>query len=447
MNIKRENIIGFSNSVTDEIQNIMALGMSLLTYCTYASCYFMRDYSALPRLVAMIGLHCVADLPFAKNEMILHHLFCLGIIAYLLVTPFTEGMVPFIMAYTASELSTVFLVFRNRMSTHRWPVARALNDLLFVASFFACRVVLFYTHIIANKDFHASIYAWSATRTAIPLGYVCLYVCTYGLFILNLYWFVLILKKAAKRLGAQGSTPERERANKLRNEFITKYSMTLHCMLAATLYRPVTTHYKWLEMASVGALTATSYLYHNSVERATRDCPVSSSAVDVNVLDDSIVTRYLADIAAIYVRSSAYLVMITAALPPWPLPSVQIAALVCTVFVHADYCCRYFEFVLSLKECGETFLIDEPDPYKTNAISWRMGVPIGLSTVYIMLTMGSLEWAMAKGTAFVLIALGMYLRPLYDFNHAFVHVLILAQAYVMIASVAELQRIPPLQAP
>lgn len=411
------------------LQKGMALCVSLATYGVYAYCFATRDFSVLPGLAALIGVHCIADLPFARGDMVLHHLFCLGIAVPICRSDGSDSLTTYMLVYMSAELSTVFLVLRNAVPGIKW---RNVFNVLFAATFFATRVAAFYVYVVANPAFHKAIYAWAFNTQPVWIGtrcveYGCIYVCTYGLFLLNLYWMMRIVKKAAKRFFVGHKMD-----GKLWNEFVTKYAVCLHFIMGMVMYRDLSIGYKRIEMASIGFLMLTSYYYHNSVEQAIRD----ERGKNMDVLDGDIIVYYLADTAAIFMRSAAYMVMITGVLPPWSNRPVQILSLLGILGVHYDYFFQYFDFVVRLKEGGGRFLVDEPEEYVKRAVSWYKGVPIGLSTAYIMVTMGSLEWATAKGTAFVLIALTMYVRPLYDYNHTLAHVFMLAQAYVMMAAVA-----------
>jgi len=101
--------------------------------------------------------------------------------------------------------------------------------------------------------------------------------------------------------------------------------------------------------------------------------------------------------------------------------------------VHADCLRHYIHFLWEMCGRGDTFLLEEPAEghYKTEIISILMGWPVGISTLFLMVVSGSVEYAAAKCVVFVLLCMAMWVKPLYDYNHLYVHALLLVQTGVM----------------
>jgi hypothetical protein len=134
-----------------------------------------------------------------KPDMILHHIFVLGFIAYFLthmkigVHHFGQNTCADILrGLLTTEVSTVFLMTNGFLKSARAPSALIhINNGLFVGTFFYYRLYLFYmTFLRPGQTFHIVIFTISNKYWIIEFMS-----CIYGLYALNLYWGAKIVQK------------------------------------------------------------------------------------------------------------------------------------------------------------------------------------------------------------------------------------------------------------
>jgi hypothetical protein len=113
-------------------------------------------------------------------------------------------------ALMATELSSPFYNFARMIELYPLPlIPKSLNkyiifgcDLSFAALFYYTRVINFNSIIVTNPDTHILLARYNGS------SYVSTFMIYYGLFglgLLNMYWFTLILRKLSKLVGLNNS--------------------------------------------------------------------------------------------------------------------------------------------------------------------------------------------------------------------------------------------------
>ena len=161
------------------------LGVSLIaSLCVITNTYLMECSN-------LVGLKCLIDLYFErKKEMIFHHILALGMIHYMNQHRDIENINEIISVLLSTEISTVFLILNNSLEH---SIVKNVNKMVFVSTFFYYRVYN-YTHLLLDKNTNSSFLIYSRNN----VEYYQIYTTLYGLFILNVYWASLILKKCIK---------------------------------------------------------------------------------------------------------------------------------------------------------------------------------------------------------------------------------------------------------
>ena len=130
-----------------------------------------------------IALTCLIDFCFVKKkDMVLHHLFVLGMVHYL-NTHDIENNRELITHVMSSEISSIFLILNNLLQPGRLKTA---NQVAFVSTFAYYRIYN-YTPV-----FQMTFY--QLARNKYEMWEV--YTSIYGAFVLNVYWGGLIARKA-----------------------------------------------------------------------------------------------------------------------------------------------------------------------------------------------------------------------------------------------------------
>jgi hypothetical protein len=144
-----------------------------------------------------IKIYAGIDLFFIKNtDAVIHHLSVLGIVLYdWLENVHILHRLKFSYPLLKTEISSIFLVlkFWLPVNTHAYNI----NMLIFYCSFLKFRIIDFYFEIVKNnvQIFNVLIENYSKYDNSIYI----LMGSVYGLYILNIYWFLLINKVFYKK--------------------------------------------------------------------------------------------------------------------------------------------------------------------------------------------------------------------------------------------------------
>lgn len=180
-------------------RSILNLNVSFVTAVVlYADAVAEWSDTLISVISAVMILDFVLHLTGAyrlDKDMIIHHVL---VLIFSVVTLSNEPEVrshpTFLLGLTTLlrvEISTIFLsilyLSRSLPQLPRW--ALTLNKVMFVTSFFWFRIYVYFVDLFSNR-------LMLAIRDAFPGGWWCA-VAFIGLFLLNLYWGVLILRKFA----------------------------------------------------------------------------------------------------------------------------------------------------------------------------------------------------------------------------------------------------------
>jgi hypothetical protein len=264
-------------SMFKAIQNTYCL--IIVSYVTYA--LFTRDIPLYLRVGKIIQWQCIFDMLLCSPELVIHHLFAIGIMHPFLTTPGLEMHTHNEMSTILStELSTIFLVLRNIIPT-KYKRLGAINNAIFIATFVYTRLYTYSTQLIYSEHVH-----YMLTTYLPPSKSMLLFTSLYGLYFLNIYWAAIILKTLVKQYKPVMPTFQQ-------CESFIKYMYFTSPLASLVLYRPFTNHIYLFDTVGQGMLAVSSYEYHNA---ASRHLP------DKNVLDQDLLWLYINDVLLIHVR-------------------------------------------------------------------------------------------------------------------------------------------------
>ena len=183
------------------IENMRSVSIFIIAISTFFS-YLYYNFSILlyeknediikpyAMIFPFITLHIFLDL-FQKNTVIfqVHHIFVLGSCFYNIyydVSPF-YGF-PIFYTLLNTEISTIFYILKIWLPK-TWSFYN-INKLLFYLTFFKFRIYDYFYELIYKFDhlnFVIQTYSYSNNYLTAILLISC-----YGLFVLNIYWFVLM---------------------------------------------------------------------------------------------------------------------------------------------------------------------------------------------------------------------------------------------------------------
>jgi len=188
---KLENI-----SVLD-IQNICLFLISVSSLFSFLYYYLTSSSTPFQILKQIISIHVFTDLYVTKStDVIIHHLLVLGFTFYNYFCN-VSNVDSTILLYTLikTELSSIFYILKYWLPEESFFYN--INLLLFYTSFFKFRILDYYYEIIYN-DFLKILFAKYSPNNYLLISIML--TSTYGLYILNLYWFFIMNKMLYKKI-------------------------------------------------------------------------------------------------------------------------------------------------------------------------------------------------------------------------------------------------------
>jgi hypothetical protein len=122
-----------------------------------------------------------------RKDMIFHHIMVLVMVHYVNQHRDIENINEMVSVMLSTEISTIFLILNNLLEK---SVVKNVNQMAFVSTFYYYRIYN-YSYLL-ERNVQTALFIHS--RNNFKYCEICLGI--YGLFILNLYWSTLILKKA-----------------------------------------------------------------------------------------------------------------------------------------------------------------------------------------------------------------------------------------------------------
>ena len=206
-NINNQDI--FNNNIINKetTQYITTLFVSLYaSFCLYQFCSSEKDIKWLNCLFIIVIIYLAIHLCFVeKIELKIHHVLFIFVIGwYFLCSNIGPIIKNELYILALAEVSNIFLSIRNLI---RHPTIiqfvslpefiQPINDGLFAITFFYARIYLYFKYIITNQELFENITKYNRFFMCDKIVIAILF----GLFILNLYWFLLICSGVIKMIG------------------------------------------------------------------------------------------------------------------------------------------------------------------------------------------------------------------------------------------------------
>jgi hypothetical protein len=297
------------NKMIEDIQNvsIFAIGIFSLISCFY---YYLQNESSVAvmdnidsrmfdMLLPVVGVHAAVEL-FATNnyDLKIHHLCVLGICIliynnYNIVT--SVDRIIFSYPLLKTEISSIFYVLKYWIPTK--SIFYHINTVCFYVSFFKLRILDFYYDILDNRSLFAVVLGKYFPMN--PVNSCILFVLCCGLYVLNVYWFLIINKILYKNL---------IKVVNINTDKICHYlcSFTQFVNIPVSLYI-----YSWnknekylFDMIGITSLSVFSYIYHYDIYKRLHQNEIA----EYSVPDEKNVKYFIFDCVSIHVRGFLTLV-------------------------------------------------------------------------------------------------------------------------------------------
>lgn len=256
-----------------KIQNLLSFGLAFYTLITLVYHNYFGSNTNHPHSHAQYGnnvmdypfmiltIFFIVDFPFASNIIKLHHIFgfCLTIFKLAHVLKFEDVDILIIAVYK-TEISTVFYVIKlwlddvNHVSIQ---TVKKLNEIAFLVTFFKYRIWDYSHEIVFNKQLHELMDTYIQGR--LP-HFALLYVGLYGFYILNMYWFAIMVKIAVKMMIAERSKPLLLQISHM----VTSYTQFINVGIVIYVYCARPNESFIFDVVGCSILSVASYTYHNN---------------------------------------------------------------------------------------------------------------------------------------------------------------------------------------
>jgi hypothetical protein len=141
-----------------------------------------------------------------------------------------------------------------------------INDLLFFITFFKFRIYDFYVNVIHNQQYYNVLLKYNKTI----FQYLHILFGTHGLYLLNVYWFTIIIKKIYKHeilplFPAKNVYLLNEIQSKM---FFLNIGISSYIYTQLSIFNPI----YLLDIAGISVLSYFSYQFHQSKNIFVKKC-------------------------------------------------------------------------------------------------------------------------------------------------------------------------------
>ena len=411
----------------EDVQN--ASLFAIASWALFSRVYHNFTNSAAPfeALRPIVGVHAVLDLFVNKSRDVkLHHMCILGIFVYnnyYSVLP--EHQFPFLYHFLNTEISSIFYVLKCWLPPN--TVVYNLNNAAFYVSFAKFRIFDLYRDVIHNHSpFELTFQEYSHSN---PYLSSILLISCYGLYILNLYWF-LILNKILYKMAAK-------LVKNLDTDIVCHFLCSgLYCInipLALCIYSRNPNEKFVFDVIGIIALSQSSFAYHIDVFKRLHTRQINECSIP-NKLN---VPLFFADFMSIHERS--FLVVVTNYYNNvylWP-------ALLASGCIHAGsigYC-----MAMIPSGDGDEDSSDEDSSVHSKVTTQSFmktfnivtSVPIACD-ILLVFANSPKHISIPFLTVNIIIGLLFVVEPFYKLTHVAFHVCLIAQTYyICLSSAAE----------
>ena len=361
--------------------------------------YYYQPYSSLyiiPFLQKTILAQCTFDLFLnSKPDIFIHHIIAISMVAYSLSQP---SQIYKSAVIISSELSSIFLVF-NHYLDHE-SMLSVMNKCCFLSTFFYTRLYLYTKEILFDETFVIGPHPNKLWYSVNIYSFLCI----------NIYWGSILVKIMYKKM-RKLVKPYHTKVN---TEYLCQMTLFIQPCISGYLYycNDYYTVSSLMDMTSLVAISISSYKYHNAL--------LCSSSM--NVLDDSIFSYYLSDIAAIHLRS---FLIVSVSLLRF-LQELQLKCIVITniALFHIIVLHMFYDHHQIKKLRKKTIIYDEHE----SLVSLYAKVPLIIDVCIIVYSCSNAIVQNHMILANLLILATLVMKPFYEMNHFFFHLFLIYQS-------------------
>ena len=410
----------------DAILNIQNGMLFLLSGASLFSClyyninsYYSSDYALdmknvsrpFDLLMPFVTIHAFTDLFLTKStDLKIHHLSVLGVLFYNFYYNVSEAdRFPIIYSLLKTEISSIFYVLKFWLpkNTHLYNI----NNALFYLGFLKFRIIDMYFDVVSSGHIFNIIHNYSSSNIVLSL---VLFGSCYGLYLLNLYWFVIINKILYKGIDKILKIGSDEMCH-----YICSYTLFANIPVAFIIYSYNKNEKYIFDIAGVTCLSVASYIYHYDMyNRYSR-----KELENYEIPDKNNIFIFLNDNAFIHLRS--FLTLVTS--------YYNHEYFLSTIFISS--LCHALSFYNIITTILQHHIVDNLKNKSSffKEINTLMILPVFLDVSLVFLN-SPYEIGVQFMLTSVLMGLFLILDPFYKMTHVGFHALLLLQNYYLCLS-------------
>jgi hypothetical protein len=402
------------------IQNasLFIISISSLFACLY---YNMHDVTGdgvvidkvirpFDLLIPVVGVHASIDFFVTKSyDLKLHHVFVLVIIFYNYYhNVVAEDKITFLYPLLKTEISSIFYVLKYCLPKN--SIMYNINNLLFYGAFLKFRVYDYYYELISNQNSFDIVSTYSQPNY---YTYTILVASCWGLYLLNIYWFLIITKIAYKSIAKIISID-----TDMMCHYLCSYIYWVNIPLSFYIYSNNPHEKNMLDMFGVISLSISSYMYHYDIYNRLYKNEIKSY---INPDKKNIILFFNDNI---FINLRSFLIIATNYYNhPLFIPVIIISGSF-HIFSMYYIVTNIFNFLINYDDEKGLFI---------NRHNILTGIPIAVDVAFICAN-SSLEIAMPFLLVHITMAFLFIIEPFYKLTHVAFHTLLIAQNYYVCSS-------------
>jgi hypothetical protein len=325
-----------------------------------------------------------------------------------------------------TELSTLFMVF-DYWIPKKYTLLRGINGFAFVISFFKFRIYDLFYSIATNQELftHMSINIIDGSL----IGYTVCFGAFYVLYALNVYWFMIILKKFYKALFAKYDSY-------INAEYILQHSYVVCLVICLYIYlfenpadyQKIYSMYYYYDTVGIAILVIFSGIYH-----ASNYYSLVNEGENFNCMKYPNVVCYLMDNFAIRLRVFMTLLTNTLIRSVLGHPDTDVITyLAGGANLLSGLLIAMISIYLNQSQVNYTFSLNNTITVQYAQILQFIGaVPIVLCTFFMSMGVNDLNLLVHNYMVIYLLVLVSVMCPFYKMNHVLIHVVLMYQTWVL----------------
>lgn len=386
----------------------------MYSYSLYACIAYSRygDPQPFNYLKNGIILYSVVDFYLNKQyDFKFHHLCSIGMLIPSFYYHNIREIELIAFSFTKTELSSFFLIFKNYIKQN--SILYNINNLAFICVFFKLRIYDLYYDII---KYNSPLYSIMNNHMQNdPLSQTLLLTSVYGLYLLNLFWFLKMLKIFYTKIAEIYPVD-----STILYQYLCSFVSYGSVAVSLFVYLPVYQHRYLLDIGGIIFVSVASHLYHYDLYNKFKECVIEHyKHPTLNHY-----TLLIWDNFAIHTRSflilySIYLNQTNTTIPI--LLSFTIHAVTSAEFIKNISVCLYN------KDDAKTLYLKENFRTVTDVLNI---VSLSLDII-LAAAVAQLKYRIPFLLVNIFMGLLIYIKPFNKLNHLFVHIMLIAQCYYL----------------